>query len=192
MKFLKVYVARSLSLKHHIPIEVANAILKLKKLEEDRLKQGYKIDSEYTERMERYIGASDSTVEFQTYEPTLEESRTEGKPFWILSGDLEKVTYQDASRLLGKKALEYKKISDDVPIECEDPKDLFIRSDVYERNDRWNFFITDINRDVDPKERLVLVRQSDGVLRHANRLERFKERSVVWKVTRDGHKHVHL
>ncbi|EPZ34290.1 hypothetical protein ROZALSC1DRAFT_28543 [Rozella allomycis CSF55] len=173
---------KALSLKYKIEVARVWGIIKLKELEETDSKNGHKLWTEHAAHMDNCLDAGSPAA--RAYEKP--ERTIYGAPKFILVENEGDITPAVAGKYLNKVK---KSVVPQKPLymidfknDDEDKNVLFIRKDKFEVNTNRNTFVfVDIGKNIDPKDRLILMREPDGVLRHATRKERIWAASKVWK-----------
>ena len=171
------WTVRQLSILYKVSMERVRAILKMKVLQKQMVKEGFRIHSIYVQRMEAILGAK-SPVSAEVEHNEFRHNVVYNQPPKLVAipkdGDL---STSEAAKLLAMKLkpiysmiadkLEGDKVYQPITVKCGkkfDTKDLFIKHDPYEVS-RWQFVITDTF------SKCVYVRQRNGDLRKAHSSE---------------------
>ncbi|KAJ1978912.1 hypothetical protein H4R34_003030 [Dimargaris verticillata] len=194
---------RMLAYRFKFSIHRIEAILKLKVLEKRMEEEGkVALQKDLTKNMENLLGVRqyepskpDASLVGGS-EPVTKTIPEVGSPLFRAIDEEEEYSAQDAARDLQKAPLNsssgaHQSLSGTEPFELVDSVALLkqekTRDDhkVVEKNPvlinrRWDFMFTDINPNLPPKDRKILVRTTEGVLRHATPLERKDRIQKLW------------
>ncbi|KAJ1914789.1 hypothetical protein H4219_004634 [Mycoemilia scoparia] len=190
------WTPRKLGEKFKISIKRVEAILKLKTLEAKMIDEGFTPQKEFTRGMEKMLGARRfNNIE----EPLTNEVPIVGAPHFKAIEEGTPFTAEDAAKELGRLPYkdvvansrmskpytvefrgEYSKYNKTPSSGGSKEKPQILSKDPQLGNRRWDFVFTDIHNGLAPRDRKVLVRQKDGVLRTATLAEKQKRIDQIW------------
>ncbi|KAJ1973240.1 hypothetical protein H4R35_004219 [Dimargaris xerosporica] len=203
---------RTLAYQFKFSIQRIEAILKLKVLEKRMEEEGkVPLQKDLTKNMENLLGVRQYIPNRSGgglvggSEPVTKTIPEVGSPLFRAIDEEDEYTAQDAARDLQKAPLNAtsgarQSLPGSEPFEMVDLVALLkqekSRDDhkVVEKNPaltnrRWDFMFTDINPKLPVKDRQILVRTTEGVLRHATPLERKDRIQKLWpKEARIAHR----
>lgn len=182
------WTPRRLSAQFKVAIPRIKAVIKMKELEDKMLASGkLQPNEEYVGKMEEHLGAR-APVQVEVEETTKGNSIAEHlRPMFVAMPETAPpLSYEDASRLLGRKPItqstEGTKVEAETSTETStngSPHGQFIRFDPYEKA-RSRFLFVDTTPGVRPRARSLLVRESNGDLRTGTNAERLRVARRVW------------
>ncbi|KAG9305053.1 hypothetical protein G9A89_007456 [Geosiphon pyriformis] len=145
-----------------ISIKRVEAVLKLKHQEKKMISQGIPIETDFCKNMESMLGVKPDK---RAKEPLRNIIPKVNKPFFVLVGEDDEFTPDDAAKLLKREPFAtIQKTMDMKPFVLEEKKQkeevIVIRKDETEANSRFRFVFNDISTD----RRRVYVREKDGTL----------------------------
>ena len=187
------WTLRKLSIKYGISMERSKAIIKLKSIQTELEKNGFRINKVYLRAMERNIGAKTSSGVVESSSQASHKVAHYMPPKLVAIPEGQQISPEEAAKLLDRKlkpiySMITEQLEGDTPYnpqphaeEKMDVKSLSIRNDPYEKS-RWRFVFFDTSKTSEPDNNnsKIYVRESDGTLRYAHERERFG------KPTKDG------
>ena len=160
-----------------MPIINVIAIVRLKKLEAEMVDEGFKINKDYTKKMEDALGAEGKVV----FEVIKKERHLHSPPTFVTMDEDTILTQEEAAKILQKKRLPKfgNKITENPLLDPPEEVGKFISNEPLETNRRFRFMFGLIKND-DPKDIEYVVRNQNGDLVTATTVE--KKRFVGYDI----------